>query len=594
MRILLLWRHLDGETEGLAPEPVARSLHGIFSPLFEAIPDVRIRQSPAGSLVFLQLPVRGWIPPFFEEDERTWAVAAEYPMDARAVLEASGIRVGEGGVLPVLGRSLQDGPASLLRAMAPPFSLVWSPKQTGQIFLQNDGLGQAQLFEYRDNRLWAVTNRILALRALNVPLEPEPEDWAVRMTLPRFPGDRTGYKRTRFLGPGSQVRLGTHEVTRTSHDVLREWVNPGELSQAESLELARASILQQVRAALPLFEQPTAGLSGGWDTRAVVASLRAAGAAFSVRVTGRPDHYDVVIASELAKIAGLNLSVRQRPVFPPPTVEGLMRSISLALLWQAGYLPARKHKEFLASGRYLSGVVNIMGEHGEIGRGYFAKRIRAHTFHEAEHEERLIMRLMARMPSFMRASFHEPVRESIREGYRAAGRYGHSGLAQLDMYYLCETTRRSISGSVNAAAGVVFAPFLNPDYIRATFAYRGAKEHNPFHRYIIASNAPDWVEVPYVDDLREARLSAGEADPPARQDAVARANWMECTGVRNYNDALYWQDVGAPLIREALAREGLWVQLFEPALAQQRWHESADRLAMIHLLPLVLARSSCS
>ena len=219
MRILLLWRSPERRGDDLDPERVARKLRQIFSPLFSRPPRATIRQTPATTTVFLELPVRGWKPPFFEEDEQTWALAVEYPIDTRMSLEATEIHVRLDTLLPTLCRSLEGDPTPLLRDMAPPFSLVWASKQTGETFVQNDGLGQAQLFEYQDDRFYALTNKIFALKALDIELELEPEEWATRFTLGRFPLDRTGYKRTRFLGPGTQVRLSSDGVTRTTHDV---------------------------------------------------------------------------------------------------------------------------------------------------------------------------------------------------------------------------------------------------------------------------------------------------------------------------------------------------------------------------------------
>jgi hypothetical protein len=591
MRILLLWRSPERRGDDLDPERVARKLQQIFSPLFSRPPRATIRQTPATTTVFLELPVRGWKPPFFEEDEQTWALAVEYPIDAQAALDATGIHVRQDTFLPTLCRSLEGHPTSLLRDMAPPFSLVWASKQSGETFVQNDGLGQAQLFEYQDDRFYALTNKIFALKALGVELELEPEDWAVRCTLPWFPLDRTGYKRTRFLGPGTQIRLGSSGVSRTMHDVLGEWVNPGALSQADCLELARCSLLKQIKAAMPLWEKPTAGLTGGWDTRAVVATLRFLDADFSARVRGAPEHYDVIIASELARIAGLDLKVQEYPGLPPETTEDCRRSISLALLWQAGYMVSDQHKEFLANRGHLQGFVNIMGQHGEIGRAFFAKMIQSETLREEQYEDHLIQKFMARMPPFMRRSFHERIRHFIREAYRQADRYSLTGLARLDFSYLCERSRRWASGSLNSQPGVVVTPFLNPGYIRATFGYQGrGKETNPFHRHIIATYAPEWLGVPNAKDLQKAAVPGMtvKLSEHGTSETGFGGSWRQCTGTRNYDAQLYWKEVGEPIIREALAEGGFWTEIFDPDLAKQQWHVAPDHLAILHLLPHVL------
>jgi hypothetical protein len=299
-------------------------------------------------------------------------------------------------VLPLLCRELEHDAVPLLRALAPPFSLVWVSKERDEAFVQIDGLGQAPLFEREDDRLWALTNKVLALKALGVALEPEPEEWAVRSTLGWFPRDLTGYRRVRRLEPGTQIRLDGASLTRTRHDVLGDWVRPEPLVE-DCLELARVS-LQQVRALAALAGRPSVGLSGGWDSRAVVATLRAAGASFSARVRGAAGRPDVVVASELA---GMELRVRSGSL-PPEDPADCSRSIALALAWQAGHMVSKQHKSFLRAGKRLDGgVVNVMGQYGEIGRSPYARKIGA-LGPESRHEDALVEWLLRRMPPFLR------------------------------------------------------------------------------------------------------------------------------------------------------------------------------------------------
>ena len=596
MRILLLWRSSRGAGEDLDPERVARKLQQIFAPLFSTAPKSTIRQTPAMTMVFLQLPVRGWKPPFFEEDEQTWALAIDYPIDARTVLAANGISVGNGSTLPVLCRNLQGNPTQLLREMAPPFSVVWSSKQTGETFVQNDGLGSSQLLEYKGDKLWVLTNKIFALKALGVPLELEAEQWAIKSTLDWFPLNLTGYKRIHYLKPATQIHLDSHGMSRMAHDVLSEWVNPGELSQAECAELARSSLLKQIKAAMPLWENPTATLTGGWDTRAVVSVLRALGVEFSARVKGRPPHYDVVIASYLAKIAGFELRVSESVALPPAAVDDCRRSIKLALLWQAGFMMNRQHKEFRADGGLPEGHVKIMGQHGEIGRGTYARRIRAVELKEEQYEEHLVSYWMKnKMPTFTRNTHHDRIREIIREAYREADRYGLTGLRRLVFFSLHEAHRRWASAKLSLLPGLNFAPFLNPDYIRASFGYQGqGKQTNPFHRHIIATHGPDWAGIPYTKDPGMPGLLERIMGPPKEpaEETPPPLSWRQSTGTSHYDHMLYWKGVGAPIIREALDEGGFWTEVFDPELAEQQWQASPDILAVLHLLPLMIQSQS--
>ncbi len=583
MKILLMWPR-DGDREP-DPQVVGSNLERIFSPLFATPLRRRVLRTTAVDLVFLELPVRGWKPPFFEEDGETWALALDYPLAARRVLTSLGMNGRD--ILPTLCRALQDDPVPLLRELSPPFSLVWSQKSSGDVFLQNDGLGFAQLFEYRHGESWAITNKVVALKALGLSVEAERDEWAAWATLGWFPLQMTGYKRIRFLEPATQVRVGPNGLRRTTHDVLSGWLHPEErLSSEECHELARCSVLEQIHAISPLCERPSVGLSGGWDSRAVVSSLRATGTAFSARVRGLPGRPDVVIASRLARIAGFDLRVKAGSL-PPDDAAGCRRSIALALRWQAGLMGTRKHKSFLAGRPSLDrGAVNVMGQHGEIGRSYYAKKIHAAEFREGEYEERLIGRLLGRMPPFMRSTLHDRVREIVREAYRQADSYEVEGLAALDFFYLYERTRRWASGGLNSQAGVVIAPFLTPDYIRATFGYPESKESHPFHRHIIATNAPDWLEVPFADEMADREAFGGR--PPSDTKTVgsesSHPTWKRPDGNDNYSSTLYWQEVGRPIIDELLAQGGWWTEVFDPSLAAERWQAAPDELAVISLL----------
>ena len=118
-----------------------------------------------------------------------------------------------------LGRELERNAAAMLRHLAPPFSMIWGHKETGEVFFQNDGLGQSQLFEYDDGRVWALTNRISAFAALGLPLEPDLEMWMARWALKWFPMNGTGFKRVTSAAPGSRFRVSGKRVTWTEHDV---------------------------------------------------------------------------------------------------------------------------------------------------------------------------------------------------------------------------------------------------------------------------------------------------------------------------------------------------------------------------------------
>jgi hypothetical protein len=590
VKIFLLWRAKDGQATTPVLADVAARLQALFGPLFDQPLAVRSLPLPAGGLVSLERPVSGWKAVTCAEDAQTWALAVDYPVNSSPVLSARGVRFDPAQPLPALCRELQKDPESWLRDLAPPFSLLWADKSTGTFHVQNDGLGQAQLFECENDRLRALTNKLPALTALGFDLEIHWDEWAVRLGLGFFPLSMTGFKGVRFLAPSTRLRLESGGVTKQRCDVLPHWVRPPALPKDDALELARVSVLNHLKATLPLCARPSIGLSGGWDSRAIVAVLRSTGADFTARVRGLPTRLDVLLSQELARVAGLRLRVKHTTGLPAEDPADCARCIRQALLWQAGHMVTQKHKTFMVQGRpFDGGAVNLSGQHGELGRAFHLKRIRAEKLPEDRLEDSLVTTLLTNAAALMTPRARELVREAAREGWRQADRFGLPDSARLDFFFLHEETRRWGSGAVSALPGVVITPFLNPGFIRAVFSWHEhATESNPFHRHIIATHAPEWLPIPCSEEL-EARLAALQ---PAAAAGAATASadpaaWRQPEGRYNYSSRLYWQAVGRPLLEAALARGGPWMELFDPTLLRARWPEAADELAIAAVLAVM-------
>ena len=435
MRIYLLWARDSRIGAGLDPEIVARSLQDVLAPLFTTPPPVAVEANAAAAMVFMQLPVRGWAAPFVQEDEHGRAYVTDHPVGLWRALAGRGERPRRDAELPALGRRLAADPAPVLSALAPPFALTWWPRDADEALLQADGLGQAQLFEYDDGALWAATNKITALRALAVGLEPDPVAWAAKATAGWFPLDRSGFRHVTFADPGTRVRIDRSGVHRGTVDVLRDWVNPGSMARVEALEAGRAALIQHIRDGAPYFAgRPEAGLSGGWDTRAVVSSFVAAGVDCRLKVKGQEGKFDVAIAGRLAQVAGLDLEVRPKAELPPERTEDLERSLRLALLWQAGHMWSENHKTFLwAEERHVDGgVLNVMGQHGELVftpflnpgliRAAYALRASGQVFVADRRQVNPLHRFVieSNLPAWRGIEFEEDLRRAARRARREA------------------------------------------------------------------------------------------------------------------------------------------------------------------------------
>lgn len=607
MQIFLMWPNHAKELENLEPAAVARRLKTFYQPLFKPALSARILRTAQATAVYLEIPVTGWTPPYYQEDAAGWALSLDFPIDAeRRLHELTGERPAPAQLLPALGRALEQNGTALLSRLTPPFTLLWSGREAAPLRLQNDGLGFSQIFEYRRGETWALTNKIFALPALGLPLQPVPEEWAVRCTLGWFPLELTGYAHLSTLKPGTRITVDQTGYHQTRHDVLGDWLAPRTMSVEECLELGRASILDYLGAAAPHWTRASAGLTGGWDSRAIAATLLREGHQnYYLRTRGTDESHEVHIASKLAALAGVPHRVQQGRAMPPPTDALLRRTFESAIRWQAGYIDPKIHKLFLNRGRRLTGGdVNIMGQHGEIGRGFYIKRIGALTLEPAQFEEHLIRYAMSNIRPFLRPRYRDAVHETIRTAYRAAERYNLQGCDRLDFFYLHERTRRWASGGQHAQPGKVIAPFLNPGYIRAAYNLPAPlRPGNPFHQQIINCCRPDWNAVPYLESLdkpaakmlkreyqklhHESRLARHWNALKSRLESFRYPAIREYTekGRHNFNAKAYWHCVGQPLMKDILAHDaGLWSAIYEPAAVRAAWDEAPDDLAILYFV----------
>ena len=593
-----MWARGSRAGAELDPRAVGHALQEVMGPLFADTPPVEIEANAAAAMVYMQIPVRGWTAPHVQEDEHGRAYVTDHPVGLRRALATAGETATPGAELAVLGRRLARDPAPVLSELAPPFALTWWPSDADEAVLQADGLGQAQVFTYDDGSLWAATNKITALRALGVRLEPDPLDWAGKATAGWFPLDRTGFRHVSYGEPGAQVRIDRAGVHRRTVDVLEGWLHPAPMTRAEALDAGRAAMVQHIRDGAPYFEgRPEAGLSGGWDTRAVVSSFVGAGVDVRLKVKGQEGKFDVQLARRLAEVAGLDLEVRPKAELPPERTEDLERSLRLALLWQAGHMWSENHKTFLWSDeRHVDGgAVNVMGQHGEIVRGHYERRARAwEATGPEEYEDRAVAFIMDQAPAALRDDLRDDVRELLVAAYRRAARWGLDGLAALDFLYLLERTRRYNGASLEAQFGFVFTPFLSPGLIRAAYGLRAAgevfiekrRQVNPLHRHVIEANMPQWRGIEFEEDLRRAakraKREAAAAGPGGGEVAAAR-DWRPAQGKQYYDYDLYWEEVGGPLLRRLTGQDGWWTEVFDAGRVRDGAQTAPVEVALVAL-----------
>ncbi|MEQ1634415.1 MAG: hypothetical protein ABL997_18685 [Planctomycetota bacterium] len=596
MRIVLVWQQKDPRRTDLSPQRIGARLLQQFGGLFDPLPTLQHRTFGTACVAWLELPVSGLKVPLWEEQGDRFALAVEYPLNARRLVRDAGVQVEGGKVLLALSSLLESARAKTLAEMIPPGAIVSGNKD--RLVVQNDGLGQAQLFEYEDDEIYVLSNRVMAMRSLGVVLRPSTEDWAVRMVAGWFPQARSGFHGVRYVKGGSRIELQKHAVRREVTDVVRGWVKPAAMERQDAFELGRHAMMDLLTDANEIWTKPSVGLSGGWDSRTVVSCLRVLGFDYDLRVRGSTTNVDVMIAAELARMAGLKIRIKEGGGLPSDTVEGCRRSLQKSLLWQSGNFATLKHKNFLAregKDKLDGGVVNVMGQHGGIGKADFARKIDAGQHPPERYEELLLDVLMREAPVYLRPDQFGSVREILRQAYHAADDHGLTGRGPLHYLFLNEYTRRWGSATVNSQTGLVVAPFLSPNMIRACYALPEEElVTKPMHRYITKKNAPEWAAFPFEDQVTEEDLRSGRvpaiAAPESKPGDENLPEWRQQRRRHKFGYRSYWRTMAYPLVDEAFAQGGFWTEIFDLELAKAHWLDGktgGDLISILHLLPSV-------
>ena len=358
MLSFLLWMSTSGNSHQ-EPTPVARAFGDLFAPYLPPETQIHTRTISQTHLVWFELPVHGWRPPFFQEDAQTAVWAANFPLNAPEILESRGITADPAGMLPPLARALQNHPRHIVEQLVPPMLLLWEDKPTGQLHMLNDALGHAQFYRYCGDGTIAFSNRLFAFKALSVPLTPSAAEWAANCSFGWFPLNRTGFNEVRFVEPSTYyIGSGSGTFREQSLSALDSWIKPPPASDQACLEMARKALVGYIRATWPLFSDASGGLTGGFDSRAIFATYRFLGLHLRPRVKGPANNYDVILSKKLAAIAGLDLTVKPKAEQPPVSPESIRDSVFAALVWQAGNMDNEKLIRFLAdNGRMPGGSV---------------------------------------------------------------------------------------------------------------------------------------------------------------------------------------------------------------------------------------------
>jgi hypothetical protein len=372
--------------------------------------------------------------------------------------------------------------------------------------------------------------------------------------------DATTFEGVRAV-PASAVVTVSHRRTRISSDeparVPAAAVPPGGREWNKRMDALADALIRAVEPARLTDTPAYLGLSGGRDSRMVIAALSAAKIDVTTGTSGDLTHPDVRVATQLAATLGVPHSVRIPAGVTAADADSLLVPHPVELARQAvwatdGMVSALELPRVASS--YLENQVNMSGSGGEFARGsYFASENKAYQGLAVETVDKLFGR-----PDWLRTSRFDELARARRK-WQAGVQVDY--LHAMDLLYLQYRVGRWLASC--RAATVTHMRYLHP-LLDHAFVCR-LLDLPIEHRYselvghdLVQRLSPSISEVPLA--FRRWR-----SDTEPNSGTPEHAAWKKRAPVV-LDDA-----VTAPDWRRAMpgsVKEEMRAQLFSPAAAE--------------------------
>jgi asparagine synthase (glutamine-hydrolysing) len=186
--------------------------------------------------------------------------------------------------------------------------------------------------------------------------------------------DRSIYRSIKKIGPATILSI----EDGTIKDQRRYWtvgsIVPESLEGSRAVEVVSGAIVRAAKIVGKVFNRPVCDLTGGFDSRTMVAGFLVSRKPFSTTVSGSGSSKDVVISKELAAMEGLpHLWIEGNP----PTFEHIKK----AFRFTDGEYDLVDYARILSVHENLSEQydISINGSFGEVGRGYWWELLFPHA-----------------------------------------------------------------------------------------------------------------------------------------------------------------------------------------------------------------------
>jgi hypothetical protein len=271
-----------------------------------------------------------------------------------------------GSELQLLRRFLDANGSALGRELEGFFVLIFGDARTREVVVLTDIIGSCQCFQrsFQDGIVLSGSSLLLAsLESCRLDLTACQEFFCTGIIYE----DRTCYQEVRKLGPSRAFRFlegakkSEEQYWRTTN------ANPESLRGDTAVEALWEGMTRGAKRINGLYANPVCDLTGGYDSRALVAAFLEAPACFATAVSGADHSADVRTSRGLAHMLGLT------HLHSKPMKQISFAQVQSCLALTDGEYDLVNYTQILEVHRGLSAHfdVSINGSFGEVARGYW-------------------------------------------------------------------------------------------------------------------------------------------------------------------------------------------------------------------------------
>jgi hypothetical protein len=400
----------------------------------------------------------------------------------------------------LLRRLASVGPNALARELEGFFVIASGQARSHSVTVITDIAGSCHAFWLKGGEWVAVSSSSLLLAAL---AEPDLDAVACQEFLATgiIYEDRTLFRRVRKLGPARVFRFAPGAAQAEEAYWRMAEMDPEALRGQRAVETLADSLTRAARRVGSSFARPVCDLTGGYDSRALLAAFLGAGGNFATTVSGPPESADVVLSRQIAQafeIPHLHLEASPRPS---------LKDLKDALALTDGECDLVQYARVLEIHRMLSERfdISINGSYGELGRGYWWELLVPFTGARRPLDARRLARARYAAGSYDLSLFPGEARADLAAHFQAVIERTLAGLSHLpnslqqDQTYLAMRMQRwqgRLASSTNRLWPCL-SPFLFRSVLEALLQTSpGLRKRSLLFRSLLARYQPRLASFP--------------------------------------------------------------------------------------------------